>query len=123
MSTRLLLVDDEAAIRFAVADYFEQNGFHVDAAADRESAQRLLGVSDYDVAIVDLRLTGAECREGLNLVRHIRANATRTPVVLLTGSDSAELLAAAEDCGVAAVLFKSTSLARVGAVVAGLLRR
>jgi DNA-binding response OmpR family regulator len=123
MSARLLVVDDEEAVRFAVADYFTLHGYRVDAAADRDAAQRLLSTADYDLAIVDLRLSGTQSLDGLSLVRHIRTHASRTPVVLLTGSASSELIAAAEDCGVSAVLFKSSSLPRVRAVVASLLGR
>lgn len=123
MSSRLLVVDDEESIRFAIVDYFSQYGYRVDAAPSREAAQHLLKAADYDVAIVDLRLTGKQSLDGLSLIRHIRTHAANTPVVLLTGSASSETIAAAEDCGVAAVLFKSSSLPRVRDVVTALLAR
>ena len=39
---RLLIVDDEAAIRFALAEYFRENGWTVDSAAEKEEAEALL---------------------------------------------------------------------------------
>jgi DNA-binding NtrC family response regulator len=123
MSARLLVVDDDEAIRFAISDYFSLHGYRVDAAPSREAAQRLLSATRYDVAIVDLRLSGTQSLDGLSVVRHIRTHAARTPVVLLTGSATSEMIAAAEDCGVSAVLFKSSSLPRIRDVVVSLLGR
>ena len=65
---RLLIVDDEAAIRFALSDYFRECGWQVDAAAEKEEAEALLAHTEYAVVIADLRLTGIYGVEGLDIV-------------------------------------------------------
>jgi len=121
MPHRLLIVDDEHAIRFAMADYFTAQGFEVDAASDRPAARARLAVGSYDVVIVDLRLSGTRCTEGLDVIADIRDSGAPTRVVLLTGSASAEIVATAVARGAAAVLFKSSGLPHVRDVVTGLL--
>lgn len=121
MRPRLLLVDDERAIRFAVCDYFGARGYDVDAVADRATALARLAEHPYDLVIVDLRLTGTTCTDGLRLIRDIRGRAGGPPVVLLTGSASPDVLTAAESSGAAAVLFKTGGLAGVSEVVCSLL--
>ena len=53
---RLLIVDDEDAILFAMTEYFSARLFAVDCARDREEAEALLAVRAYAVIITDLRL-------------------------------------------------------------------
>jgi CheY-like chemotaxis protein len=53
---RLLFVDDEETILFAVQDYFEPQGYEVDAVSDAERAQALLNTHAYAVAVIDLSL-------------------------------------------------------------------
>jgi DNA-binding response OmpR family regulator len=118
---RILIVDDEPAIRFAVSEYFTTQGYAVDSAADGEAAKALLARQVYEVAIVDVALAGSQGREGLDILRHIRAHSYATRVVLLTAWRTPEVVAAAENDGAAAVMSKTTSLAEVGELVVALM--
>src|SRR5512143_4317218 len=71
-TSRLLVVDDEAAIRFALTEYFRESGWLVDAAAEREGAEALLACTEYAVVIADLRLTGIYGMEGLDIIQWSR---------------------------------------------------
>jgi DNA-binding response OmpR family regulator len=120
---RLLVVDDEAAIRFALVEYFRGSGWAVDSAAEKEEAEALLACTAYAVVIADLRLTGIHGVEGLDIVewsRHLRPD---TRVVLLTGNATPEIEAEARRRGADEFLQKPLPLPTLEAIVGGLLAR
>ena len=114
---RLLIVDDEAAIRFAVSEYLRGNGWTVDAAADKGEAEALIASRDYAVVIADLRLTGFHGVEGLDIVQRSRELRPRARIVILTGNGTPEIEAEARRRGVDAFLKKPLPLARLAAIV------
>jgi DNA-binding response OmpR family regulator len=120
---RLLIVDDEAAIRFALSEYFRGNGWSVDSAAEKEEAEALLTCTEYAVVIADLRLTGISGVEGLDIIQLSRHLRPETRVVLLTGNGTPELEAEARRRGADAFLHKPLPLARLEAVVDSLVDR
>jgi DNA-binding response OmpR family regulator len=85
---RLLIVDDEEAILFAMGDFLVRSGYQVDRANSRQEAERLLAGEPYALAIVDLRLGATEPRGGLDLLRRIRESSPRTQTILLTAYGS-----------------------------------
>jgi DNA-binding response OmpR family regulator len=117
---RLLIVDDEAAIRFALSEYFRENGWAVDAASEKEEAEALLSCTEYAVVIADLRLTGIYGVEGLDIIQLSRHLRPETRVVLLTGNGTPELEAEARRRGADAFLHKPLPLPQLEAVVASL---
>ena len=114
---RLLIVDDEDAIRFALVEYFRGNGWAVDAAAEKEEAEALLACTAYAVVIADLRLTGIYGIEGLDIVQWSRHVRPETRVVLLTGNATPEIEDEARRRGVDAFLHKPLPLPQLEAVV------
>ena len=60
MDQRILVVDDEATILFAMKEYLSGGGFTVDCAAEREEAQALIANVSYCAVIADLRLLGSD---------------------------------------------------------------
>jgi DNA-binding response OmpR family regulator len=119
---RLLIVDDEAAIRLACGRYFSRRGWTVDAAAEKEEAEALLACREYAVVIADLRLTGMYGVEGLDIVRWSHHLRPETRVVLLTGNGTPEIEAEARRRGADAFLHKPLPLRHLEAVVASLVR-
>jgi len=117
---RLLVVDDEAAIRFALSEYFSRLGWTVDSAAEKEEAEALLACKEYAVVIADLRLTGIYGVEGLDIVRWSHHLRPETRVVLLTGNGTPEIEAEARRRGADAFLHKPLPLPQLEAVVASL---
>jgi DNA-binding response OmpR family regulator len=118
---RLLIVDDEAAILFAMGDYLSRSGYAVDRAGSREEAERLLAAALYDLIIVDLRLGTAEPRGGLEVLRRARERQPQARTILLTAYGSAEVEAELAQIGAGRLLSKPQPLARIAAEVEELL--
>lgn len=116
----LLVVDDEEAILFALRRYFGARGFAVDTASEREEAEALLATGRYAAALIDLRLTGVDGSEGLDLLSFVQHNCPDTRTILLTAYGSEELSLEARERGVDAILSKPQPLPRVAEVVIGL---
>jgi two-component system NtrC family response regulator len=64
-SKHLLIVEDEEALRGAVAERLSDDGYTVDEARSGEDAIRMLDAFAYDVVVTDLRLPGMSGREVL----------------------------------------------------------
>jgi DNA-binding response OmpR family regulator len=88
---RLLVVDDEEPILFALSDYFTAHGFRVDCARELEEAEALLAHVPYACLIADLRLTGTHGAEGLELVSFVRRSCATTRIILLTAYGTGEI--------------------------------
>ena len=121
MMKRMLIVDDEESILFALSDFFSTQGFEVDCARELEEAEALLSSHSYTVAIADLRLTGINGTEGLELISYVREKSPGTKVLLLTAYGSQEIQAEATRRGVDAFLQKPKPLAEVANVVSSML--
>ena len=82
---RLLLVEDEAPLRLALARQLEADGYRVDQAADGEDG--LFQAREYlvDLAIVDL---GLPKLGGLQVVAALRAEGRALPILILTARGS-----------------------------------
>jgi DNA-binding response OmpR family regulator len=120
MKPRLLVVDDEESILSAIRDYFEPRGYEVDCARELEEAEALLSHIRYALLIADLRLTGVQGNEGLELIRFARERSPWTRTVVLTGYGSTEIQTEAVERGVDAFLQKPQPLAELAAIVANL---
>jgi len=81
---RLLIVDDEETIRFALTRYFGRLHFQVDCASELEEAEALVVYTCYDLVIADLSLTAGGSSEGLEILRLLRTACPATRVILLT---------------------------------------
>lgn len=81
---RLLIVEDEQTLLQQLAEQFRNEGFVVDTAADGDTGLYLAREYPLDLAVVDLGLPG---RSGLELLRTIRSEGNRLPVLVLTARD------------------------------------
>jgi two-component system response regulator PhoP len=78
---RLLLVEDEAALRRQLAEFLAAQGYVVDAAADGKEGLFLGREYSYDLAVIDLGLPGLG---GMELIRELRKQRKSFPVLILT---------------------------------------
>lgn len=117
---RMLVVDDEPTITFAIRRYFGGRGMRVDAAADADSALALLARDAYQVAIVDLRLSGQGDTQGFEVLEQARRSHPETKLVLLTAYGSPSLEREARRRGADAVLRKPIPLSELAEHVARL---
>ena len=84
-TTRLLLVDDEGALREPLAEYLVRQGFSVVQAASAAQARSLLKTELPDLVLLDIMMPG---EDGLSLCRHL-AEAHAIPTILLTAKGEA----------------------------------
>lgn len=84
-ATRLLLVDDEAALREPLADYLARQGFVVTQAASAAEAREHLRESSPDLALLDIMMPG---EDGLSLCRHL-VETRHLPTIFLTARGEA----------------------------------
>jgi ATP-dependent Lon protease len=117
MTFRLLIADDEEAIRFAMKEYFEDLGYEVDCAEGGSQARLLLDAHDYRVVIADLRLGAQGIADGLDLVRGVKDRFPATRTMILTAYGSPDVEQEAERIGVDAFLHKPERLKDIAAVV------
>ncbi|MFU8946155.1 response regulator [Mycetocola zhadangensis] len=82
--TRILLVEDEAALSEPLAYLLEREGYEVEVAADGPTAVTAYMASEPDLVLLDLMLPGIP---GTEVCRQIRAVA-QTPIIMLTAKDS-----------------------------------
>ncbi|MET8626803.1 response regulator transcription factor [Kitasatospora sp. NPDC004669] len=82
---RILLVEDDDDLRFAVAAALRGAGLAVDVAADLPAADEALFVTDYDCVVFDRMLPSGDSAE---YVRRMRHDGVSVPVLYLTARDS-----------------------------------
>ena len=117
MTPRLLIAEDEVAIRFAMKEYFEDLGYQVDCAGGEHEARVLLEVHDYSVVIADLRLGPHGVAQGLDLVRTVKDSFPGTRTMILTAYGSPDVEGEAQRIGVDAFLHKPERLKKIAEVV------
>ena len=83
--TRVLVVDDDQLLRQLVTDQLLRSGFESSAAASGEAALVALQVNDYDVVLMDIRMSGMS---GLDALREIRRLDDPPEVIMLTADTS-----------------------------------
>jgi DNA-binding NtrC family response regulator len=115
---RVLIVDDEETIRFALCEFFELSGCRVDACGQAEQAAKHLSRHSYDVAIVDLNLGGDSARlEGLDLLDIIKQRHPGTKAIVLSAYTTRRVVRRAYEQGAVSVLEKPTLLSDVVRIV------
>jgi DNA-binding response OmpR family regulator len=119
---RILVVDDESTIRFALREFLLANGYLVDCASEREEAEALIANVEYAAVIADLRLLGSDSREGLDVIAAARDRSRCTRIVLLSAYGSAALEAEAHGLGADLVLRKPRPLADIARCLGALLQ-
>lgn len=95
MIPRVLVVDDDAAVRYTLRSVLEEAGLAVEEAADGEEALGALSERDFHLVLTDLRMPGID---GLALLARIRQAAQPPRVIVITahGSERAAVAAMKE---------------------------
>jgi two-component system, response regulator FlrC len=105
-TSRVLLVEDDAAVRSALLGTLQGAGFEAIGAQDAGQALEVLAQRRVDVVIADYHLPGVA---GLQLLAAIRGTAPGTALILYSGRMTEELAAEARDFGVSVILEKPVS--------------
>ena len=117
---RLLLIEEDAALRLGLARQLEADGYRVDQSAD--GADGLFQAQEYpvDLAIVDL---GLPKLNGLTIVQRLRQAGSTMPILILTARGSWQDKVAGLEAGADDYLVKPFDYPELAARVKALLRR
>ena len=117
---RLLLIEDDAALRQGLARQLEAEGYRVDQAEDGEVGLYMAREFPFDLAIVDL---GLPRLNGLTIVQRLRAEGRTLPVLVLTARSTWQDKVAGLEAGADDYVVKPFDFPEVSARVMALQRR
>jgi len=117
---RLLVVEDEAALRGQLQTALRDAGYAIDTAADGDEALHLGKVNPYDLAVLDL---GLPKRDGVEVLRGWRSADRRFPVLILTARGRWQDKVEGLDAGADDYLVKPFQMEELLARAKALLRR
>jgi two-component system, OmpR family, response regulator MprA len=120
---KILVVDDERAVRESLRRALELEGYEIELAADgQEALQRLEGNGEGqpDAVLLDLLMPNVD---GLEVCRRLRRNGNRVPVLMLTARDEVENRVSGLDAGADDYVTKPFALEELVARIRALLRR
>ncbi len=120
MSARVLIADDDRAIRDALTRALGLEGYDVVQASDGNTALSLIESTQPDVAILDVMMPNID---GLTVCRVLRAERNRLPVLMLTARTETPDRVAGLDAGADDYLAKPFDLDELLARLRALLRR
>jgi DNA-binding response OmpR family regulator len=117
---RVLYVEDEKKVADLVKDALEREDYSVEIASDGEEGEALALQGHFDLVILDILIPK---RDGLELLRNLRAKKPSTPVLLLTAKTSIEDKVKGLDGGADDYLTKPFAVTELLARVRSLIRR
>jgi two-component system response regulator MprA len=117
---RVLVVDDEPAVRAAVTRALSLDGYDVTSADDGPAALQAVLRERPELVVLDVLMPGLD---GVAVCRRLRRDGDRTPVLMLTARDAVSDRVAGLDAGADDYLVKPFALEELLARVRALLRR
>lgn len=103
----VLVADDEDALRTTVSAWLVDEGFAVEQASNGLDAIKLVQSKDYDIALLDIKMPGAN---GLEVLRYIKKNSVETEVVMMTGMSDVSMAVEAMKLGAKEYLTKPVDM-------------
>ena len=117
---KILVVDDERAVRESLRRALALEGYDVDLAADGEEALESVRRAEPDALILDVLMPGVD---GLEVSRRLRRSGSKVPILMLTARDAIENRVEGLDAGADDYVTKPFALEELLARVRALLRR
>ena len=118
---KILIADDERAVRESLRRALELEGYQIELAADgREALERLETETQPDAVVLDVLMPGVD---GLEVARTIRRTGSRIPILMLTARTQVEDRVEGLDAGADDYLTKPFALEELLARLRALLRR
>ncbi|HWC11501.1 MAG TPA: response regulator transcription factor [Acidimicrobiales bacterium] len=120
MAARVVVVDDDEALRNAVRRALRLEGYDVATAADGADALDQLGSLQADLVVLDVLMP---VLDGITVCRRLRRSGDRTPILMLTARDAVSDRVTGLDAGADDYLTKPFALEELLARIRALLRR
>ncbi|SOE66389.1 DNA-binding response regulator, OmpR family, contains REC and winged-helix (wHTH) domain [Burkholderia sp. OK233] len=117
---RILLVEDDEMIGGAIVQALKDAAYAVDWVCDADSATGALIGREHDVVLLDLNLPKSD---GINVLRSLRVQGSKTPVIILTARDSLDDRIAGLDAGADDYLVKPFEIGELLARLRAVTRR
>jgi DNA-binding response OmpR family regulator len=117
---KVLIIEDDLKTAAAICAGLRDEGYEAVATPAGESGMSLLSTAPFDAIVLDWMLPG---RDGIEIVRTLREQGTRTPVLLLTARDGIADRVLGLDSGADDYLIKPFAFAELSARLRVLLRR
>lgn len=90
-AVRVLIVDDEPTILLGLSHVLRRGGARVTPCLGRDEAEEAIQSQVFDLALLDVRLSGSEARVGLDLLTHLKQRSPRTRVIVMTAYGTDEV--------------------------------
>lgn len=84
---KILVIDDQRAIRTSLKDILEMENHNVDLAEDGDQGLTMFDANAYDLVLTDIKMPG---HDGIEVLAHIHQAAPATPVVMISGHGTVE---------------------------------
>ncbi len=107
---KILVVEDEKSLLEGIKAVLEEEKYHVDFALSGDEGFYLAEQNIYDAIVLDIMLPE---KDGLSIVKDLRAQSIRTPILLLTARDSVEDRVRGLDVGADDYLVKPFAMAEL----------
>ncbi len=117
---RVLVVDDDPAVRTAIERALRRDGYEVELAEDGVEALAKLAAVPHDAVLLDLLMPEVD---GLEVCRRLRARGDSTPILVVTARETVDERVAGLDAGADDYLVKPFALEELRARLRALLRR
>jgi len=111
VSCKVLVVDDEAQLRDLFSDLLKKENFTVKCASSGEEALDIIGKEDFEVVLLDIRMSGISGLEALKKIKELKPNMI---VILITGFGYDEdLITKSKEYGCAGYIGKNMPISRI----------
>jgi len=117
---RILIVEDEEAIRNGLLDVFVYHGYEVDSAADGNSGLRKAQTGNFDLILLDIMLPGID---GFEVCNRLRSADPEQPIIMLTARSSDDDIIRGLSLGADDYVAKPFSITQLVLRVKAVLRR
>ena len=111
MVYKVLVVDDEAAVRDLFSDLFKKKGYSVKGVASGEEALELVQKEDFDAILLDIKLKGMS---GLEALKKIKDAKPEIVIIMITGFGyDEELLSKSKEYGCSGYIGKNMPISQM----------
>ena len=117
---RILVVEDELKVARFLKKGLEAEGYEVETAADGKSGEKFARTEAYDLILLDVLLPK---KDGFEILRDLRKDEIRTPILMLTARSTTEDIVGGLDQGADDYLTKPFAFTELLARIRSLMRR